>query len=73
LKFSEDDTDKFIEKLAKEFIQEKISKLNFKTQLYLWLNSSYVKLIMLKNDQEDLDKIFESQCKGKVETPTELE
>ena len=72
-KLSEQETDKFIQELAKAFILEKISVLNTRSQIYLWLNQSYVELIMFKNDEQNLNKICDAHLKGQVSTPTELE
>ena len=72
-KLSERETKEIIQTLTKAFVLEKISKLNTRSQIYLWLNQKYVQLIMFKNDEENLKKIHEDHLKGQVSTPTELE
>jgi hypothetical protein len=54
-------------------VKEKLSKLNMLSRWYLWLNKSFVELIMFKNEKDTIEELFESHSKGQVDTPTELE
>jgi hypothetical protein len=59
--------------LSKEFVKEKLTKLNRLSRWYLYLNKAYVEPIMFKNERDALEELFESHSKGQVGTPTELE
>jgi hypothetical protein len=60
-------------KLVPEFVEAKKSRLNALTRFYLYLNHNYTELILLKNEEDQLEKIVQAHSKGEVSVPTELE
>ena len=60
-------------KLAKEFVESKMKRVNCLTKLYLWLNKNFTEQILFKNRPKRLNELFETHCKGEIYVPTELE
>jgi hypothetical protein len=52
---NEEETDQFIKLLSKEFVKVKLNKLNMLSGWYLFLNKSFVELIMFKNEKETIE------------------
>lgn len=70
---SEQETNDFIDHITKAFVKQKLESLNTLSQIYLYLNNTFVELIMFKNSEDNIQNLFESHSRGNTETPTELE
>lgn len=73
IKISPEDREHLHRKLAVEFVKSKMGKHRICVRLYLWLQETFVELIMFKNQKSELESLKTKLATGSVHVPTELE
>jgi len=73
LRVSQEEADEIFDRMAKEVVKTKLTKLNSLSRHYLKIQNKYVQKIMFKNRPEALAKIVQEHAAGEVFVPSELE
>jgi len=70
---SRGDSQRVQQRLAREFVDAKLKKINWLSCLYQWLQTNFVNQIMFKNKPKVLGQLLKTHAEGEVYIPTELE